>query len=262
MALNPLKYRLNYCWRLVVTGICFLGFSVGSAVLSALVFPLVYCLARDPDIRHQWAQWFIHKGFAFMLLVLRAGGVMRLEIAGAERLRNARNVLVLANHPCLLDIVVLLSLMPRANCVVKTSFWTSPWVGGVVRTAGYIDNSTPEQLIESCADSLRIGAPLVIFPEGTRTCLHRPLKFRRGAAHIALISRKKMLPVLLQCDPPTLRKGSHWYHIPPRPFCIRVVVRAPISVQELADCGPNTPVTARRLTAALEDYFARELSAL
>jgi 1-acyl-sn-glycerol-3-phosphate acyltransferase len=257
-----MRSRLNYCWRLAITGVCFLGFSAGGALLSAVVFPAVYLLTRDRERRHRWAQWLIHKSFALMVAVLRSGGVMRLEMAGTEHLRGVRDALVLANHPTLLDIVVLLSFMPRANCVVKSEFWRNPFVGGVVRTAGYINNSTPEQLIDDCAATLRDGAPLVIFPEGTRTRPDHPLKFLRGAAHIALKSDKPIIPVLLQCDPPTLRKGSRWYEIPPRPFCIRVAVRPPLRASELAGSELNPGVAARRLTTALESYFSRELAVL
>lgn len=254
-------YRLNYCWRLVITGLCFFGFSAGGALLSAVVFPPMYLLARDAQRRHRWAQWVIHKFFGLMVAVLRHSGTMRLEVSGAERLQDAGHALVLANHPTILDIVVLLSLMPRANCIVKSDFWRNPFIGGVVRTAGYINNSTPERLIDDCVEALEDGYPLVVFPEGTRSRPDRPLKFLRGAAHIALKSDKPIVPVLLHCDPPTLMKGSRWYEIPPRPFRLRVVVREPLPAAALAD-GRAPEISARRLTTALEYYFQQELSAL
>lgn len=254
--------KFNYCWRLAITGLCFFGFSAGGALLSVLVFPPLYLLARDPGRRHRWAQWFIHKFFGLMVAVLRHSGTMRLEVAGIEQLQDARNVLVLANHPTILDIVVLLSLMPRANCIVKSDFWSNPFIGGVVRTAGYISNSEPEQLIDDCVHALHAGCPLVVFPEGTRSRPDRPLKFLRGAAHIALKSALPIVPVLLHCDPPTLMKGSRWYEIPPRPFHLRVVVRPPLQAAALTDARRKPEVTARRLTSALEYYFRRELSAL
>lgn len=253
---------LNHYWRMLITGTCFLGFSAGGAALSALVFPLVYLLAQDRQARNEWARWFIHKSFELMLAVLRGAGVMRLEICGSEQLRSARDALVIANHPCLLDIVVLLSVLPRANCVVKTSFWSNPFVGGVVRTAGYINNDSPDGVIEECANALRAGAPLVIFPEGTRTRPDAPLKFLRGAAHIALKSAKPIIPVLMRCEPPTLRKGSAWYEIPPEPFCIRVVVKPPLDPGTLSDAAATPNIAARRLTDALERYYQRELSVL
>jgi len=254
--------KLNYTWRLAITGLCFFGFSAGGALLSVLVFPPLYFLTRDPGRRHQRAQWVIHKFFGLLVAVLRHSGTMRLEVNGVEQLKDARNVLVLANHPTILDIVVLLSLMPRANCIVKSDIWSNPFIGGVVRTAGYISNSAPEQLIEDCVHALHAGCPLVVFPEGTRSRPDRPLKFLRGAAHIALKSDLPIVPVLLHCDPPTLMKDSRWYEIPPRAFRLRVVVRPPLQAATLADTRRPPVIAARRLTSALEYYFRQELSAL
>lgn len=262
MALNPIATHVDYCWRLAVTGFCFVGFSIGAAVLSFVLFPGLHLIARCAQRRHRRAQWLVHKAFGLLVAVMTAARVMRIEIRGEEHLRSAGGVLVLANHPCLLDIVVLHALIPRACCVVKDELRTHPVVGCVVRTAGYLGNAAPEQVVEDAAIVLSRGIPLVIFPEGTRTRPGTPLHFQRGAAHIALASGKPILPVLMSCDPPTLLKGSRWYQIPSRPFVIRVSVRPPLQASELAQAGADRGIAARRLTQALEGYFSRELLSL
>jgi len=103
---------------------------------------------------------------------------------------------------------------------------------------------------------------VIVFPEGTRSRPNEPLKFLRGAAHIALKSRRPIVPVLLQCDPPTMTKGSRWYEIPPRPFCFRVIVRDALRPGSLADVRKPAVIAARRLTHALESYFIEELRTL
>jgi 1-acyl-sn-glycerol-3-phosphate acyltransferase len=260
MALSLIASRIDYCWRLAVTGLCFFGFSLGSAVLSFVLFPGLNLTARCSRVKHRRAQWLVHKSFGLLVAVLTRARVMRLDIVGEERLRSAGGALVLANHPCLLDIVVLHSLIPRACCMVKDELWQHPIVGCVVRTAGYIGNAAPEQVVDDAALVLASGIPLVVFPEGTRTRPGAPLRFQRGAAHIALASGKPILPVLLSCDPPTLLKGSRWYQIPSRPFVIRVSVRPPLHAGELAGADTDRSIAARRLTQALEGYFTRELS--
>jgi 1-acyl-sn-glycerol-3-phosphate acyltransferase len=187
---------------------------------------------------------------------------MRLETSGVERLHRVSAVLVLANHPSLIDVVVLLSLMPKATCVVKGGLWSSPVFAGVVSAAGYIKNdSTPEQLLEDCERELAAGNAVIIFPEGTRSRPNEPLKFLRGAAHVALKSGRPIVPVLLHCNPPTMTKGSRWYQIPPQPFHFRVSVRGDLRAETLADVGQPPVIAARRLTSALEGYFSEELKA-
>lgn len=250
---------LNYAWRLAVTGACFLAFSVSAVAFSLLILPLLRLL---PGERHRRVRRVIRFTFAALVAVLRFAGVMRLEASGIERLRSATAVLVLANHPSYIDVVVLLSLIPRATCVVKGELWSNPVLAGIVAAAGYINNdSTPEELIARCDRALEAGDALIIFPEGTRTRPNEPLRFLRGAAHVALKSGRPIVPVLLQCTPPTLTKGSRWYQIPAEAFRFRVTVRSDLRADSLADVREAPVIAARRLTSALEGFFREELRA-
>src|SRR6476660_7165088 len=181
---------VNYYWRMLVTGACFLLFSSGGAVGSFTVFPALRLMPGGPGERERRVRWMICRFFGVMVALLRITGVMRLETQGLERLHRASGVLGLANHPSLLDVVVLLSAMPRATCVVKDEWWANPFIAGVVNAAGYIRNSEPEQVLEDCDRALGKGAAVIVFPEGTRTRPNEPLKFLRGAAHIALKSAR------------------------------------------------------------------------
>ncbi len=251
--------RTNRYWRLAATGFCFVVFGVGGLLLTALVFPLM-ALFSDSQARVTRVRLVIHKTFGAFLWLMESVGIMRFELSGGENLRNCRNALVLANHPTLIDVVALISLMPAASCVVKDALWRNPFLGGVVRTAGYINNSTPESLIDDCVKDLAAGNTLVIFPEGTRSQPGRPLHFLRGASYIVLRSGIPVLPVLIDCNPPTLTKQERWYQVPQRRFHLRVAVREPISVSSWATPGESLPIAARKLTRALETYFTQELS--
>ena len=166
---------VNYYWRMLMTGACFLLFSTGGAVGSFTVFPAVRLMPGGPGERERRVRWMICKFFGLMVALLRITGVMRLETQGLERLQRARGVLVLANHPSLLDVVVLLSAMPRATCVVKDEWWANPFIAGVVSAAGYIRNSEAEQVLEDC-DRARAALVENVSPElaavDVRNALH------------------------------------------------------------------------------------------
>ena len=249
---------INYYWRLLATGGCFVVFSLGALVLWALVFPLLTLVSgarRSANIR-----WVIHKSFGLFLRLMEVVGIMRLEVDGAEKLRGGSGVLVLANHPTLIDVVALVSLMPAASCVVKQALWANPFLGGVVRAAGYISNSDSDTLLDDCAKDLRQGRSLIIFPEGTRTRPGEPLGFQRGAAYIALRSAVPVLPVLIDCTPSTLTKCEKWYQIPPRRFHLRISVLDPVSAEHWVPAGEAPTIAARKLTRAFEGFFIQELA--
>ncbi|TRZ56178.1 MAG: 1-acyl-sn-glycerol-3-phosphate acyltransferase [Rhodocyclaceae bacterium] len=249
--------NLNYYWRLVATGGCFVAFGIGGLALSTFVFPALLMTPRKT--RAARARWLIHQSFRLFMGMMEFVGIMRFEVFGAERLRNCGKMLVLASHPTLVDVVALLSLMPQANCVVKRALWNNPFLGGVVRAADYVSNSEPESLIDDCATDLANGQPLIVFPEGTRTRPGKPLHFQRGAAYIVLRSGAPILPVLIHCTPSTLTKSERWYQIPSRRFHLRVDVLEPVAADRWISKDAPQAVAARRLTLLLETYFTKEL---
>lgn len=251
--------KLNYGWRLLATGFSFASFSVGGLALTLLVFPLLFLLPTKNGARRRAARRVISQSFAFFIGMMRRLGIMTIQVSGVERLRELKGALVLANHPTLIDVVAILSYMPHADCVVKSALWNSPFLGGVVRAAGYISNDDSEGLMHDCAASLSGGDSLVIFPEGTRTVPGQPLKLQRGAAHIALLSRAPIVPVVLSCTPSTLSKDKRWYQIPDQPFHITLDMREPLALEDLIGEEAASPLAARRLTQALQQYFTLEL---
>lgn len=250
---------LNRAWRTLVTTSCFVAFGIGGTLLSAVFFPLLMALPGKERERHARARGVVGFFFRFLVWVLRKTGCMRLETSGLRRLDGTHGMLVLANHPSYIDVVVLLSLAPQVNCVVKGALWRNPFYWSIVRSAGYIKNSSPETLIDSCAQALGTGESLILFPEGTRTAPGQSLRFQRGAAHVALTAKATVLPVLITCDPPTLAKGDPWWLAPEQPFTFRVAVQEAVPTTFFLPEPDNSAIGARRLTDALQQYFSREL---
>lgn len=258
MELSVKSISLNrYPWRICATALGFIFFGLGALVLSLLVFPLLYLLPKQT--RFIKARWCIHKSFAMFMWAAQASGLMRFEVIGRERLTNCGGQLILANHPTLIDVVALLALIPNASCVVKQAVWKNIFFAGVVRAAAYISNAKPELVIDACIEDMKQPRPLIIFPEGTRTVPGQALHFQRGAAYIAMRSKKTFLPVLIHCEPSTLTKGSPWYQIPSSQFTLHIQVLEPVPTASLLDSEMDSPLQARRLTAAFENFFTKQM---
>src|SRR5437588_5899666 len=119
-----MRSRLNYVWRLAFTGVAFAALWLGGFMLAITVFPPITWLTRDPVVRQRRVQKVIRQSFRVYILMLRVLGVISLRIEDAERLADLRGKLIIANHPTLLDIVLLMSLTPRAQCIVKYQLWS------------------------------------------------------------------------------------------------------------------------------------------
>jgi 1-acyl-sn-glycerol-3-phosphate acyltransferase len=252
---------LNSAWRVCVVAFCFALVGLGGLLYVVTVFP---ALRLGPGGRAGHARRVravIHWSFRGVVEILQLGGVMRVEQRNPDLLAASRGkpVLILANHPCYLDILVLIALIPDALCVVKSYVWWNPFYGGVVRNAGYLSNDDPEKLVEACAAALRAGTPLIIFPEGTRTSPGAPLRFMRGAARIALASGAAIQPIVLRCDPPAFTRSGRWYQQPPGGFRLSVEAKPLIGAAALLAGESATGFKPRALTRALERFFTTQL---
>ncbi len=249
--------RLNYLWRVLATGASFLVFGVGGALLGLAVFPALNLMVRDASRRRRLARRLVQRSFHLHVEFMRVFGVLTYEIRGRERLQR-EGLLILANHPTLIDVVFLVSLLPNADCVVKSGLARNPFTRGPVRAAGYVYNDEGAGLIDDCIRAVRRGGNLIIFPEGTRTRRDDPLRLQRGAANIAIRARLPVTPVRLNCTPMTLGKGEKWYRIPARRFHYVVDVQPDIDLAPFLDGGRGEALAARHLTEYLTQYFSAE----
>lgn len=210
-----LTIRIVYLWRLLVTALCFATFGIGALALAVLVWPALTWLTRDPRARARRARRVIRivlRGFVAMMRGLRG---LDYSFVGRERLGRPGQ-LVLANHPTLIDALLLLAFVRDASCVAKPALFASPLFRGALRACGYIDSTYTLEMIDEATSRLMAGECVVMFPEATRTRPGQATTFHRGAASIALRSGTRVTPVFIHCDPPMLAKGDPWYRIPAR----------------------------------------------
>jgi 1-acyl-sn-glycerol-3-phosphate acyltransferase len=251
--------RVNYSWRLLATGFAFAALGIGGFLLAMTVIPAATFMSRDARVRARRAQGVIRTSFQLYILMLRAFGVIRLEVTDADSLVRCRGVLIVANHPTLLDIVLIMSLVPHAQCVVKHQLWRNPFLRPVVKATGYIRNDLEtEALVAKCREALAAGDNLIIFPEGTRSVPGLKGRFQRGFAHVATLAQADVQPLTITCDPITLVKGQPWYEIPRRTPKYRIEADKRILIKPFLDYGPRA-LAARKLVSHLESYFNAKL---
>jgi len=245
-------------WRVVATALAFSVFGIGGVVLRLVAFPFLHVCVRDDGRRVKFARLIIHYGFRAFIELMRILGILQYRIDGLEKL-GQRGQLVLANHPTLIDVVFLISLLPNADCVVKSSLARNPFTRGPVRATNYICNDVGADLVQDCIASVRTGNSLVIFPEGTRTPVNGTMTLQRGAAHIAVRGLCDITPVTIRCIPLSLTKGLPWWRVPQRRMQFTITVHDAIPVAPfIAHADGEMAIAARRLTQHLQRYFSKE----
>ncbi|MFB1483514.1 lysophospholipid acyltransferase family protein [Corallococcus sp. RDP092CA] len=248
--------RLDRPWRIFATGLSFATFGLGGLALRLLYFPLLALFVRDPERQQRLARLAVHHTFRFFIGYMRFLGVLTYELEGVEKLSRS-GLLILANHPSLIDVVFLISLVPNADCVVKASLANNPFTRGPIRAARYQCNDSGPGLVQDCIASVKAGNNLIIFPEGSRTPLDGTMQLQRGAANIAVRGPCDITPVIIRCVPRGLAKGVPWWRVPEKAmhYVIRVEDDIHVSSEDV-DAG-EAARAARQLTTRLHDHFRR-----
>jgi 1-acyl-sn-glycerol-3-phosphate acyltransferase len=251
---------LGRSWRFVATALAFAFFGAVAIAVNVLYFVPVRCLVPRGATRRRLARAGVRASYRAFLRLLVLLGVIKLDVdrEGLARLGGAGTVIV-ANHPTLLDVLVLLAYVPQANCVVKESVWRNPFVSIALGAADYIPSKDPEQLLRECAAALQRNEPLIVFPEATRSVPGEPLRLQRGAATIALESDAQVKVVHFSCEPILLPKSEPWYRIPVTRPCLAARVGASLRARDFQGAGANRSVAARRLTLALQHELSKEI---
>ena len=245
-------------WRIFATFVSFLIFGLGGLIFPLIARPLLWIFVRDTAKRNRLGKSCIHYSFRAFVEIMQFLGVLKYKVSGLERLSTSGN-LILANHPTLIDVVMLIAFIKNADCVVKSSLFKNPATSGPILMAGYIANNSPLEVVEQAAHSLKQGNNVIIFPEGTRTKSNEVLKLKRGAANIALTANADITPAIIQCNPPALSKEQNWYDAANSRVVISIGIQNVINIDTFAQ-QERTSHSSRQLTRYLEWYFSEALS--
>jgi 1-acyl-sn-glycerol-3-phosphate acyltransferase len=131
-------------------------------------------------------------------------------------------LIVVANHPSMLDAMMLVARLPHSACIMKASLMRNPFLAPGARLARYIRNDSAHGLVRRAVDDLRQGGQLVMFPEGTRTTVPPVNAFHRGVTLIAKRAAAPIQTVFIDAHSPYLCKGWPLWRLPPLPIVFSV----------------------------------------
>ena len=179
-----------------------------------------------------------------------AFGLMRIDAGALDALRDEPGgLIVAANHPTMLDALVVVARLPRGVCVMKAELPKNVFLGSGARLAQYIKNDVGRSMVRDAVATLREGNQLVLFPEGTRTVGATVNAFKPGITLISHLAQAPIQTVVIESESPYLTKGWPLLKAPPMP--VRMSLRLGRRFEPDAD--------HRAQLRRIEIYFAEEL---
>ena len=177
--------KIIYIYRVTAKVLFFINFGFGSILLSLLLLLLFVFKPR------RLVSFF----FAIFVWEMRLFGILTLKVNNKNAFENLHSKIIVANHPSLLDVVLLISLLPNADCIVNSRLGKRNILQVIVNNM-YISNELNfAEISKRVANSLSKGNCVIIFPEGTRSVPGKPIYLKKGAARLALESGYDIVPV-------------------------------------------------------------------
>ena len=152
-------------------------------------------------------------------------GLMRVDADALDVLRaEPGGLIVAANHPTMLDAMLVVAHLPRSVCVMRADLMRNVFLGPGARLASYIGNDSGRGMVRDSVAALREGHQVVLFPEGTRTSTPPVNAFKPGITLIAKLAQVPIQTVLIRSESPFLRKGWPLLRAPTQLVRIRVTL--------------------------------------
>ena len=130
-------------------------------------------------------------------------GRIKVKVKGLSKIDPTTSCIYMCNHQSNFDIPVLLAyLKVQFRWLAKAELFRIPLFGFAMRRAGYISiDRTDRQAafisLKTAAKTIREGASVIIFPEGTRSPDGNISPFKKGGFVLALDSEIPIVPVIL-----------------------------------------------------------------
>lgn len=248
-----MRKKLNRYWRIFGTGFCFSYFGIGSLIIALSVFPVFAIFIHDKKLFSLAIRSSIKANFKFFVRMMEIFGLIDVKLENIELLEESHGKIIVANHPSLIDIVILISIVPQSDCIVKYSLGKNFFMRYVIKAAYILASPDVNELFKECERSMKQGNSMIIFPEGTRTVPGKPSKLSHGSSQMALRTGADILPVHIHCHPPGLLKHQKWYDVAESKM--QYIIK-PLPVIKVADYqSDNYHNSSRRLTEKIKEVL-------
>ena len=227
-------------------------FAVGIYTVNLICLPVTTFLPRARA--RKILRWVVHRLFQVYIAPMKWTGNLYTNPEVLDGLGKTRSgLLIIANHPSILDAPLILSRIPGLLCVFKSALKKSFTMSRTARTLGYLSNDAGFDMLKDLARTLRAGERVLIFPEGTRTenGILNPLN--SGYALAAMRARVPVQLVWIDCDTPLLSKRQHFLRSATFPVRFSFYLGPTIE--------PGDFQTVKQLNGFVENWFRKVIAA-
>ncbi len=242
-------------FRLIPTLIAYGVFIFGALSQGILIVILLHLFVWNKQKRTLAIRQCVKLSFKFFVWLCRVLGVFKVNFNNLDKLKNLNNKIIIANHPSLVDYVILTSCLPNNVSVMVKYKLTKSFMRFIIKALDYVHN---EMDYSALKQNLSNNDNFLIFPEGTRTKDNTNYKFHRGFVHIALNQNLKIVPIHISCDVPGYLNSKFLdTNVPNTTPVFTIDVKDEIDPKDFQKEDTKESIVSRHLTKSLEEQYVK-----
>ena len=179
-------------------------FALGALCIGLFIIPISAIVLKGYNHRRFCAN-VVHKSWKYFTIVMQKFGSIKVETNGD--FNDIKGKVIVASHPSLIDIVLLIGLIPNSLCLAKKDLLKNPVMYKIVKCLYIINDIDLEEFKEETKNALKHDFNIIIFPTGTRTLPNEEIKMHKGAAQISINANVDIIPITIETDFTVLRKN-------------------------------------------------------
>ncbi len=177
----------------------FFIFGVGAVILNFTLFPLAKIFIKNKELLYFYSD-VIHSTWAWFVKLIISFGIMNLNVENLAKIKQIKNRVIVSTHPSFIDIVILIGLIPRTTCIVKSALAKNPILSNLVSSIFILEDETLDNMKKHTKKMLDNGFNVIIFPSGIRHRKNEYPKIHKGAATIAMNAKENIAVLKLYTD--------------------------------------------------------------
>ncbi len=192
---NRVCTRVNKQLNMIRTAVIIAWISFATFFLG-IVTILVSFFSRTGNAPHLVARFWAKS----ILFVSR----VKVSVKGISKIDPSGSYVFMANHQSNFDIPVLLGCLPfQFRWLAKAELFRVPVFGRGMRGCGYIsiDRSNRRAAfasLKTASETIRNGASVLIFPEGTRSLDGKIRPFKKGGFILTINAGVPIIPIVIK----------------------------------------------------------------
>jgi len=172
---------------------------------------------------------------AFVIMKVTSLLFCPFQVVGRGNIPTKGAFILACNHQSNLDpVLVGLNIRRIVHYMAKDSLFKNPIIGFILRGCGAFSlkrGRIDSKALKEALSYLENGAPLLIFPQGTRRKSAEERKVNPGLGFLAVKSGVPVVPVRLIGTDKVLPKGAKWFKRHP----VTIIFGQPVRFQEDED---------------------------